>query len=693
MNKFLKYGLLGVGGVLLVAAGGAAYIAATFNPNDYKAQLIRLVKEKKQRTLRLDSDIRLTFFPNLGADLGKVSLSEPNSDKTFAELDGAHVSLALWPLLARRVVVDEVRIDGLKVELIKTRDGHSNIDDLLGKNESAPAAGNAAPAGGGSANSPMTLGIAAIRVEKSELDYFDEASGAHYALKDIALKTGRIAEGQPTPVDFSATLQSIQPKLDVAAQLKTSLTFNLDKFAYRLQGLELQTKGTLAGGDVAVMVSAQDFSGDVQSFHSDALALELDAKQPQQEFKLKFSSPVSGDLKAGRYSLPALAVAVTATGDALPQKSVSSEMKGSAELDTAHQSATVNLAGGLLQSQVKARLALNGFSEPAIRFDADVDRFDADVYLPKKTGAAPQQPQSAAGAKPAATEPTAAKPFDLSALRKLNLDGNLRVGALKVANVKSSQLRLGVKAHNGVLNLDPLAADLYDGHVAGKLGVIVTAARPVFSANLNLNGVSIAPLLKDAANFDMLEGKGNVQLSLNAQGDTVPALKQGLNGSVSLNLADGAVKGINLAKTLRSVGKLGGSQTQGADNNEKTDFSELKASFKIKNGVAHNDDLSLKSPLLRVSGSGDVDIGHDSVNYLTKATLAMTLEGQGGKDSVSGLTVPVRVNGPYSDLKYTLDFGSMIGDAAKQKLESKKEEVKNKLMDQLKGGGLKGLFK
>ena len=44
MNKYLKYGLLTVGGVVVVAAGGAAYIAATFNPNDYKAQIIKAVK-------------------------------------------------------------------------------------------------------------------------------------------------------------------------------------------------------------------------------------------------------------------------------------------------------------------------------------------------------------------------------------------------------------------------------------------------------------------------------------------------------------------------------------------------------------------------------------------------------------------------------------------------------------------------
>jgi AsmA protein len=130
--------------------------------------------------------------------------------------------------------------------------------------------------------------------------------------------------------------------------------------------------------------------------------------------------------------------------------------------------------------------------------------------------------------------------------------------------------------------------------------------------------------------------------------------------------------------------------------------------------VAHNDDLAMKSPLLRLSGAGDINVGNDSINYLAKATLAKTLEGQGGADSVSGLTLPVRVSGPFTDLKYGLEFSAMAGDATKQKiadtkaqvnqkideqkqaaqqqLDAKKQEVKTQVQDQLKNS-LKGLFK
>jgi len=752
MNNILKDGLLGTGAVVGIAVAGTAYVAATFDPNDYKDQIIKAVKDSKQRDLRLDGKITLSFFPNIGANVGKASLSEFNSTKQFAAIDSAHVSLALLPLFSGQAVVNKVAVNGLQATLIKRKDGTSNIDDLFGAKEEKTAAKKT------DGKQPVKMDIAAISIDKTNLTYRDEGSGAQYAIKDLSLNSGRIANGVPAKISLSAGIQANQPKLDIAAQLKTTLTFDLDKQQYRLEGLDLQASGAAldvsnlrikAGGDASADLSTQEFGakkftlnaagvkakdsfevtldapalsltkdkfsgdkltlnaklngaagniiaalslpgleGNAQSFKAGALTLDLDVKQPEQAFKVKLSSPLSGNFQARQFNLSNLVVAVNASGDKLPNKSISSEMKGSVQVDATKETVLANLAGGLLQSQVKARVGVNGFADPAIHFDVDVDQFDADLYMPKKSASEPKADQPKAG------EPE--QPLDLSGLRKLNLDGSLRIGALKVANVKSTNVRLDVKARNGQVNVAPLSANLYQGSMKGSVSVNAQAT-PSIAINQNLSGVNVAALTRDAANFDTLEGRGNVGMNLTMQGNTVSAMKKALNGTMSLNLADGAIKGINIAKKLRDaqgmLGKGGASaQTQSVNKDEKTDFSELKASFKVNNGVAHNDDLSLKSPLLRLTGNGDINIGNDSMNYVAKATLAKTLEGQGGKDSVGGITVPVRVSGSFADLKYTLDFGAMVGEATKQKVEEKKEEIKTRLQDQLKGG-LKGLFR
>jgi AsmA protein len=258
-------------------------------------------------------------------------------------------------------------------------------------------------------------------------------------------------------------------------------------------------------------------------------------------------------------------------------------------------------------------------------------------------------------------------------------------------NVKSSQLHMDVKALNGQLNINPLSAKLYQGSLNGSLSVNAQAT-PSFVIKQKLNGVDIAPLLKDAADLELAEGKGNIALDLTTHGNTVSALKKGLDGSASVNLANGAIKGINLTKLVQGIQNLGKDtrvQTLGVDKNEKTEFSEFKANFKVRNGVAHNDDLAVKSTVLRLSGNGDIDIGHDSVNYNAKAALAKTEQGRTA-------TLPVHVSGPFDALQFKVDYGALIVDVAKQKIDEKKEKLKEdakaKLQEELKKS-LKGLFK
>ena len=179
-------------------------------------------------------------------------------------------------------------------------------------------------------------------------------------------------------------------------------------------------------------------------------------------------------------------------------------------------------------------------------------------------------------------------------------------------------------------------------------------------------------------------------MDVQTSGATVAALKKALNGTASLNLKDGALKGINLAESFRKAkAALGakGATEQAANKTDKTDFSEMSASFVIRNGVAHNEDLSAKSPFLRLSGAGDINLGADTMDYLAKAAIVNSAGGQGGKEleSIKGLTVPVRLTGPLDSLKYSIDYASMVSESAKQQLQQKVQE-------QL-GEKLKGLFK
>jgi AsmA protein len=288
-------------------------------------------------------------------------------------------------------------------------------------------------------------------------------------------------------------------------------------------------------------------------------------------------------------------------------------------------------------------------------------------------------------------------------LRELDASGQLRVGNVQVMNLKAKQLRAGLRAAGGRLALDPLAASLYEGRVEGRASV-AAAATPRIGLDLQLSGIAIGPLLKDLAGRDGIAGRGNVTLDVTTAGATVGALTKALDGRAALVLKDGAVRGINIAQTLRQArAKLAGSADGTATAGEATDFSELTASFTITGGVARNDDLQAKTPLLRVGGSGEVDLGAGRLDYLVKATVVPTLEGQGGPElqALRGQTVPVKLSGPFNAIDWKIDFGSLARDAAKQQLERKlggpleeqakekrkavEQEARQKLGDKLKG--------
>jgi AsmA protein len=751
MKTILKYALWSLFGIAATVSTVLAYVALTFDPNAYKPQIIQAVQDSTHRTLKLDGDIKLMFFPSIGARLGKVSLSDFKSEREFASVADASVSLAVWPLLKKQVVVNQVNVNGVKVSVIKYKNGRTNLDDLLTPQQGvAPVAPHEQPA------AAVAFDVASVAIENCELQFDDQSAGNTVSISQLNLKTGRLTNALPTPVEFSAHIQTTQPKTDVTLHLATTLSFDLENNRYSLKGMELNADGgvldisglalKLAGdasadmqtqnyelnlfvfnasgkkageafeahltvpsislkredfsgenlqfnasfdaafGKVSAVLNLPSFKGNVDKFSLQGMSLQAGLIQPEQTLNAKIDAILIGSLKTMQFNLKDLSIALKATGDKLPGKVIESSLKGSVQADLERQNVHAKFAGGILQSHIKAEAAIKNFKFPVIRYDVEIDRLDLDPYLP---------PKVAKEDSPNAAEPE--QPLDLSALKTIDVNGSVRIGALKAANVKLSKLRVDLKARDGIVNVEPLSAALYQGTINGK--VHVDANRSSFAITQKLSAVDIAPLMKDAAELELAEGNGNISLAVTTQGNTVSALKKALNGTVTVELADGAIRGIDLGKLLQGVQNLNKdtkTETLGVNKTEKTVFSEFKASLKIKNGVAHNDDLSVKSTVLRLSGNGAVDIGQDKMDYNAKVIMAKTDQGRTG-------TLPVHVYGPFDSLKIKVDYAELLADIArqrlneekaalKQKLNAEKAAAKAKVQDKLKQG-LKGLLK
>lgn len=737
--KALKYVLIAFGVLVVLVIGVVAYVSATFDPNQYKPQIVKAVKDRTQRTLTLDGDIRLSFWPSIGAKVGKAALSERGSDKPFAAIDEVRVAVKLIPLLSKQVVVDTVVVKGLRANFIKTRDGKTNIDDLVGA--PPPAKQSGPESGGGDAD--FKVDIARVEVSDAAIQYVDQAAGAKYALSRLNLETGRIAPGVPTDVELSVHAQGDKPTLNLQTALKTRLTFDPGEQRVALEGLDLDAKGDAAqfkgltasangdidvrgaskeltasrlvvsvsgkqaGGDLKLKLEAPKLAvtqkkvsgervtleaalsdasmklnaraeipgleGDAKAFKVSQVTALMDLERQGMTVKAKLASPVTGSVEAQRVEFPKLNASINIKDPKLPKGPIEATITGTAAMDFMKQVASFVFKTRVDESNIDGRVGLAKFTPPAYTFDINVDKLDADRYFPKGDGKAPaSKPAPGSGGK------AGEQPLDFSALKGLNANGSLKIGQLKAANVTASNVRIDVKAANGKLDVSPLSANLYRGSLNGSAS-IEAAQTPVISVRQALSGVDIGPLLRDAAEFDTLEGRGNVTLNVTGRGGTVSALKKALNGTAAVKLADGAIKGIDIAGTLRDVksklGTLRGQHTQSASGSQKTDFSELSGTFNIKNGVARNNDLQGKSPLLRLTGEGEVDIGQELINYLIKASVVATSKGQGGRDvsDLTGITVPVRLTGSFARPSYSIDFSGVAGDLAKREIQRQLE--------------------
>ena len=179
------------------------------------------------------------------------------------------------------------------------------------------------------------------------------------------------------------------------------------------------------------------------------------------------------------------------------------------------------------------------------------------------------------------------------------------------------------------------------------------------------------PLLKDAAGVSRIAGRGRLSAALGGGGGTQQEIMSSLAGRTSFLFTDGAIVGWNIPQMLRGlqsgqVGELTKSETA------KTDFSEFAANFSVSRGVANTQDMRMISPLMRLTGSGNTDLGNRELDMILRPKLVASLVGQGGKQDLTGVEVPIRITGSWEDPKATPDLSGILSNP-NQVVETVKE--------------------
>lgn len=674
--------------LFVVIAGGAGVGYLVLNPpSDFIRQRItEQVKARTGRDLVIAGPASFNFFPVLGISLHDVSLSgPPNMEGALLRADALQVSVEPMSLINRQPKINSITLKKPVFDLRIDKDGRNNWK----------FAALAAPKRFAEMRSPNTLSdagsfeVAAAETGGAHLPggiitdvQFDAVALDDGTFRFTDERTGRISEVSGVNVKFG--LPSLQSPL-------------------------------VANGDLVWRQQRLNFGGKVENVRS--LFMNAPAHLAFTASNALISASYDGDLTLndGAYLEGQVAAKADSTrnlanwfGTTLPPVSGFGPLSIQGTLQTSgnvtqFSKATFALDGETAKGTIKVT---TGGARPFVEADLAISELDLNKYLTSAVtgtlakedgGAAAPQPlpssqpaqpdeiqkllQKQQGTKVYGVEQRAGWSSEALNLTLLNIaDGNARVavGKLHFKNVSIGQSSVDVALKDRAMQAKFNDVALYQGHGRGVVTIDGSAGTANVGANVNLDGVSALPFLKDAANFGWVAGNANVKLQLTANGASQLQLIESLNGTAGFQFSNGAVVGFNLPGALHGLSQ-GNFSALRSSPSEKTDFSALAATFTVTNGVAQNQDLQLVSPLLRVTGGGLIHMPERTVDYTVKPRLIASLEGQGGDANASGIEVPVRITGSWDRPSYRPDLNGVLSDP-------------NKTMDAIKqiGKKLKG---
>lgn len=311
-------------------------------------------------------------------------------------------------------------------------------------------------------------------------------------------------------------------------------------------------------------------------------------------------------------------------------------------------------------------------SKPLVKVDVDFQRLALPASKPSEH---------------AASEPWSSAPFDLTALNYLDAQVKMSAGEITIADARFASAAAEATLAGGILKVSVSNLGAYGGQASGEMIVDATTSNPTYAMHCDLVGVRALPLLTDVAAFDKVDGKLQAKMAGRSSGASQHAILSNLSGTAFVDVEDGAIRGLNVARMIRTLtsATLSGWQES---KDESTDLSQLSGSFRIERGQASTNDLNLVGPLVRVTGGGTVDVGAKQLALRVDPKLVMTTQGQGRTSEPVGLGIPVVVDGPWDQPRIYPDMAGILDDpgAAYAKLK----EMGKGLFGS--GGGLDGLI-
>lgn len=616
MPKLLKWTAFAVVGVVIALLALALILTRVIDPNDYKPQLINLAAEQGV-DLRLDGSMAWQFFPQLAISVEQVavnSVRSKNAQKPLLQLDKVFASVQVKPLLQRQVKIDGISLDGARIRLTIDKQGQGNWQELLidsTTKQTAPAEpANQQPEGHPGTAPLLDLGqlsLATLSLQNSELQLIDHQSQQHLALTDINVEAKDVnLANRAFPLSLGVTLQQYdwhkrQPALSLAAAFKSEIAV-----ADNLSHLSLNN------GAITLKLDQQELR----------LALQMQAnnsplgEQPSQWH-------YQGDLELVPLNLSRWLEALGQTLPPMQSPEALSKLAFRAHLNGNQQQ--VQLTGMELQldqTKITGQAAITDFNSANFDVQLAGDQINVDHYLPPPAPATSVAPQ----APPAASSSAAQAPlFELEPLRSLNGQTQLTFEQVIASGLVFNNNRLHFSARQGLLTLEELHTDFYDGTIDAKAHLNAKGNTAVINGQADIAGVQLAGILKALQRQEQLTGALNAKLNAKTRGLSADALFQQLTAQMTVDAQQLKLADFNLEQQFCTIAtQLGNQPAAATEWPAYTQLQDVKADISLQQGVATIKQLSAGVENLQLGSRGQVDLNQQRFDL----QLPMTLSGE-----------------------------------------------------------------
>lgn len=345
-----------------------------------------------------------------------------------------------------------------------------------------------------------------------------------------------------------------------------------------------------------------------------------------------------------------------------------------------------NVAATVGQTNANGTLTLKNFAAPQVQFALNADKVNvAEMQqlfnaAPAKRAAADHDfwrlvPQAEAQ-QAAKTEP--------SLLDKMTGGGTVAIGTIQYDDLLLSNTHANVTLDHGVIKMNPVTADVYNGKETGVITIDMRPAQPVYAVNLKTDKVDANKLISSVSDvkqtlYGLLASNVNASFSSSSANN----IARSLNGNMSINLTNGKLMNVDLLHELAAVGKFVGSNFASAKG--FTDLAQLTGDFNVKNGVAQTNNLKAVIDGGTLAAAGLINLADQSLNLHMTAVLNKALSQQVGGTQVGGfmntalannqgeLVLPVIVTGTFQHPQVAPD----LQQVAQMKLQNLLPTSKN----------------